>query len=280
MPAENWGTYRDANRKLWEQWTSLRCTPGFQQVEAFLRGEDHLQDFEIEEVGDVAGKRLLHLQCHFGLDTMSWARRGAVATGVDFSPRAIETARSLATESSIEAEFVCSDVLELPDNLGGSFDIVYTSFGVLAWLSDLDRWARVVAHFLEPRGTFYIAEYHPITYVFDDQNETEPRVRHPYFPREEPIEFYIGGQVEYGWPYSMGTVVSALIGAGLQIEFLHEFDFSESQNLRFLRQGEDGRWRLPETQEGELPLLFSIRARGPARPTARGPLGGAEDRAS
>ena len=260
MPAEDWSKYRDANKELWEQWTSFKCTPGFQQVEAFMRGEDHLQDFEIEELGDVSGKTLLHLQCHFGLDTMSWARRGARSTGVDFSPKAIELARTIAKDSELDATFVCSDVLELPDNLDGKFDIVYTSFGVLAWLSDLDRWARVIDHFLVPGGTFYIAEYHPITYVFDDQNENEPVVKHPYFPRSEPIEFRIGGQTEYGWPYSMGSVVSALAGVGLRIEFLHEFDFSESQNLRFLRLDGPGRWKLPETQEGELPLLFSIRA--------------------
>jgi SAM-dependent methyltransferase len=261
MPAEDWGTYRDANKELWERWTALKCTPGYQQIEAFRRGEDHLQDFEIDELGDVTNKRLLHLQCHFGLDTLSWARRGAIATGVDFSPKAIDQARSLADEAGVRADFICSDVLELPDNLEGTFEIVYTSFGVLAWLSELDRWAHVVAHFLVDGGTFYIAEYHPITLVFDDENETEPRLRHPYFPRSQPIEFQIGGQSEYGWPYSMGAVVSALAGAGLRIEFLHEFDFSESQNLRFLRRAEDGKWRLPENQEGELPLLFSLRAR-------------------
>ena len=143
------------------------------------------------------------------------AHRGARSTGVDFSPKAIELARTIAQDSELDATFVCSDVLELPDNLDGKFDIVYTSFGVLAWLSDLDRWARVVDQFLVPGGTFYIAEYHPITYVFDDQNENEPLVKHPYFPRSEPIEFRIGGQTEYGWPYSMGSVVSALAGVGL-----------------------------------------------------------------
>ena len=112
MTAEDWSRYRDANKELWETWTSLKCTPGFQQVEAFLEGADQLQDFEIEELGDVDGKSLLHLQCQFGLDTMSWARRGAIATGVDFAPRAIEIATTLAKESNLDSRFVCADVLE------------------------------------------------------------------------------------------------------------------------------------------------------------------------
>src|SRR5207245_4913253 len=119
------------------------------------------------ELGDVRGRTLLHLQCHFGLDTLSWARRGALVTGADFSPVGIETARALADELGLEARFVCSELYDLPNRLDGRFDIVYTSFGVLNWLPDIEGWSGVVDHFLSAGGTFYIAEFHPVTNVFE-----------------------------------------------------------------------------------------------------------------
>jgi SAM-dependent methyltransferase len=254
--------YIEANRGLWDEWTQRGCSPASFKVEAFRSGADTLQSFEVEEIGDVEGKTFLHLQCHFGLDTLSWARRGARATGVDFAPKAIERARALAAEAGIDAEFVCSDVLELPKVLTGSFDIVYTSFGVLAWIPDLARWANVVSHFTRPGGVFYIAEYHPITFVMDDDpTVTEPRVRYPYWSRTEPIALSgPGGNTQYGWPFSMGDVVTSLADAGFRIEWLHEFPFSESQHLPYLEPAEDGTWKLPRDAGGEIPLMFSLRA--------------------
>jgi SAM-dependent methyltransferase len=251
-----------ANRDVWDDWTQKGCSPASFKVEAFRSGADTLQPFEVAEVGDVAGKTLLHLQCHFGLDTLSWARRGARTTGVDFSPKAIERARTLAEEAGLDATFVCSDVLELPAVLTGTFDIVYTSFGVLAWLPDLDRWAQVAAHFVRPGGTFYIAEYHPITFVLDDDpTATEPRIRYPYWPTTQPIALRgPGGDTQYGWPFSMGGVLTGLADAGFRIEWLHEFPYSESQHLPFLERAEDGSWRLPRDAGGGLPLMFSVRA--------------------
>jgi SAM-dependent methyltransferase len=132
-----------------------------------------------EELGDVAGKDLLHLQCHFGLDTLGWARLGAWVTGADFSERAIAQARALAAETGLDATFIVSDVADLPAALEGDFDLVFTSFGVLGWLPDVPRWADVVAHFVRPGGRFYIAEAHPFAQVFDDgQAATEPRLRY------------------------------------------------------------------------------------------------------
>ena len=257
----------ETNREVWNEWTEQRFTPAFEKVERFMKGEEILQPYELEELGDVTGKKLLHLQCHFGLDTVAWAKRGAQATGVDFSPRSIELAQRLAREVGLtdRANFVCSDVYGLPEVLDERFDIVYTSLGVLAWLPDLDRWARVIEHFLEPGGTFYVAEYHPFPIVFDDEaGIVQPRIRNRYFPGSEPQEFKgeeMGEEfVIYGWPYSLGGVVSALAGAGLRIDFLHEFPYSESQHIRFLEPKADGNWGLPDAVEGELPLLFSVRA--------------------
>jgi SAM-dependent methyltransferase len=259
----------ESNKALWDDWTTKGFSPGFYKLDRFRAGGEVLQDFELEDLGDVTGKSLLHLQCHFGLDTLAWARRGARATGVDFSDESIGMARKLADEVGLaETRFVASDVYGLPDVLDDSFDIVYTSFGALAWLPDLPRWARVVAHFLAPGGTFYLAEYHPFPLVFDEaRGIVDPKISNRYFPGGDPI-VYTGEEVNedfvvYGWPYSLGAVVSAIAEAGLRVEFLHELPFSESPHLEFVVQRPDGSWGLPPQVEGELPLLFSLKATKP-----------------
>ena len=259
----------DANRSVWDDWTEKGDSPAFYKLERFRTGAEVLQPFEIEEIGSVEGKSLLHLQCHFGMDTMAWARRGAIATGVDFSDKSIEFGRKIASELGIDVTLVSSDVYGLPDALDGKFDIVYTSFGVLAWMPDLPRWASVIDHFLKPGGTFYVAEYHPFPLVFEESDSIqEPKIKHRYFPTTEP-QVWSGEEVNedfvvYGWPYTLGDVVSSLAEVGLRVDFLHEFPFSESPHVDFLVQGQDGTWRLPPELEGHLPLVFSLKATKPA----------------
>jgi SAM-dependent methyltransferase len=264
-----------ANRALWDEWTPIHERSAFYDLASFKGGDIRIRAFEREEVGDVAGKDLLHLQCHFGIDTLSWARLGANVTGADFSEKSIDLARRLAAELGIEARFVCSNLYDLPDVLQGDFDVVYTSRGVLPWLRDLERWGEVIAHFLHSGGTFYIHEYHPVSWVFDDSpGVSELRVKYPYFPHEEPLAFPVQGSyadpeaevkqtVEYGWNHSMSEIIGSLLSAGLRLEFLHEFDASASQHLPFLEQQEDGSWKLPAGMEGEIPLFFSLKATKP-----------------
>ena len=144
---------------------SIHESSEFYDLEAFRDGGVRLRDYEIEQVGDVRGKTLLHLQCHFGIDTLSWARLGATVTGADFSPKAIDLATRLAADLGLDARFVESNVYDLPERLEGSFDVVYTSRGVLCWLPDIRGWARVVAHFVKPGGIFFITEAHPIAWA-------------------------------------------------------------------------------------------------------------------
>ncbi|MCG2767215.1 MAG: class I SAM-dependent methyltransferase, partial [Anaerolineae bacterium] len=169
--------YLETNRELWNGWAKLHIESAYYDVEGFKAGGESLHPLEIEEVGDVSGKTLLHLQCHFGQNTLSWARRGARVTGVDFSDDAIALACSLSRELDIEAEFIRSDIYDLPEVLDRQFDIVFTSYGVLCWLPDLTRWAEIVARYLSPGGTFYIAEFHPLLTMFDDAGE---RLAFPY----------------------------------------------------------------------------------------------------
>jgi SAM-dependent methyltransferase len=263
--------YLKANRALWDEWTAINYRSDFYNVEAFKNGLNRLRPYEMEEVGPVEGKDLLHLQCHFGLDTLCWARLGARVTGVDFSEAGIRQARQLASDVGMSARFVVSDIYDLPNRLQGAFDIVYTSRGVLGWLPDLEGWARVIAHFLKPGGIFYITEIHPSVLVFDDdEGVTELRVRYPYFRTAEPLAFKVQGsyadrsarvnqEVEYDWNHGLGEIVTALSGAGLRIEFLHEFPFCEWP-ISFLLPAEDGRYLLPADLDGKLPLFFSLKA--------------------
>ena len=264
------GDYLRSNRDLWDRMTPIHARSDFYDLEGFKAGRCALMEIDRREVGEVSGRSLLHLQCHFGMDTLSWARRGARVTGVDFSPRAIALAGALAAELALEAEFYCCELNRFPGILNRSFDIVYTSGGVLPWLPDLRRWAKVVAHFLDPEGFFYIREDHPLRYIFaDEEGVTEPRVDYPYFHSDRPMRFQGQGTYadpsadissdSYEWFHSLSDVINALIAAGLRIEYLHEFPFAAYRSLPFLAQGEDGLWRYPRHPES-LPLSFSVRA--------------------
>jgi SAM-dependent methyltransferase len=258
--------YYDANRGVWDAWTAAHRDSAFYELDRFRAGESSLNALELQEVADVAGKSLLHLQCHFGLDTLSWARAGASVTGVDFSPDAVAAAKALSEELGIVAEFVCSDVYALPEVLGErTFDVVFTSYGVLSWLDDLERWAGVVARHLKPGGTFYIVEFHPVLGMLDE----EGRIAHPYFHSAEPQEFVEQGSYGdrsstathtlYQWAHSLADVVNALIGAGLRIEFLHEFPYSVHDCEPFFHESAPRRFEVRD-HPGMIPLMFSIRA--------------------
>jgi ubiquinone/menaquinone biosynthesis C-methylase UbiE len=260
--------YLQENKSHWNELTTLHeKSGGMYDVAGFKAGKCTLKAIELVEMGDVKGKSLLHLQCHFGMDTLSWVRRGAKATGIDFSDKAIDLARKLSKETGIKADFLCTDIYDLPSVLDKQYDIVFTSWGVLTWLPDLDKWAQIISHFLKPGGFFYIVEFHPFTLVFDDTPTiTKPEVSYPYFQLDEPLKFenqpdYASGitvkTAEYGWQYPLGKVVTALVNAGLRIEFLHEFPVTCYKALPYLKKDDDGWWHL----EGDrLPLTFSIKA--------------------
>jgi ubiquinone/menaquinone biosynthesis C-methylase UbiE len=243
-------------------------------VEGFKAGGIKLYPLERSELGDVHGNTMLHLQCHFGLDTLSWARLGAIVTGMDFSPVAIAQARALAADLQIEARFIESTVYDLPDVLDETFDIVFTSYGVVGWLPDIRRWASVVARYVKPGGTFYIAEIHPMSQVLDDDpNVTDLRVRYGYFD-DAPVyvderdgtyadaDAKFENRLSYNFQHSMGEIVTSLIDAGLQIEFLHEWPFTVYPALPGATKGDDGYWHLA-SGEGLVPMLFSLRAHKP-----------------
>lgn len=257
-----------ANRALWDELVGVHvAAPRSYHLDTFRAGRSTLKTIEIEEVGDVQGKRLLHLQCHFGMDTISWAKRGASAAGADFSPEAIGLARRLSDELSVEAEFVCSNIYDLPQNLEGEFDIVFTSYGVLCWLPDLPEWGKVINHFLAPGGFFYIVEQHPVGALFSDR-DGELVASKSYFdtgPIEETSDgsyadrnAVLKNKTSFEWQHPLSDIVNALTSNGLRVEFLHEFPFCMFQWLPSMVKGDDGWYHVPG--HDNVPFLFSLEA--------------------
>jgi SAM-dependent methyltransferase len=256
----------ELNRAWWNERVPLHVASDFYDVEGFKAGRTTLRPFELEEVGDVSGRSLVHLQCHFGLDTLSWARLGARVTGLDFSTPAVEAARSVAAETKLDGEFVTASVYDAPAALDGRrFDIVYTGLGALNWLPDIKGWAEVVAHLVAPGGFLYLSEFHPISAVFGDDDLT---VENDYF-QSEPFLYDEAGtyadltaRTEHNrteeWEHTLGDVVSAVIDAGLAIELLHEHDYTLFPRWPLLEE-HDHVYRMPGGKP-RLPLMYSLRA--------------------
>ena len=265
--------HREANRANWDDRVPAHLASEFYGVEDFIAGTRTLTqavDFDRAHLGGVRGRSLLHVQCHIGLDTLSWARLGASVTGVDFSKRSIEAARDISRRSGVPGRFVLADVHEAPEVLAETFDIIYASEGVLCWLPSVAAWARVVRRFTRPGGTFYIRDGHPLAHALDlDRSDGKLVMVDPYFEGEairydEPGTYTEAGveidhTVTYEWNHSLGEIVSALADEGFRVESLREYPFSGYQAQPGMVQGDDGWWRLPDRAQ-RLPMLFGLKA--------------------
>lgn len=268
--------YLKANLASWDEAVGLHVESELYDLQGFRAGRCSLHDIELGELGPLVsdGTTLLHLQCHFGLDTLSWARRGATVTGADFSGEAIAKARELAGEAGLSsrATFVQSDIEHLPERLSDSFDVVFTSWGALMWLGDLDCWAGVVDRFLKPGGVFYIAEFHPYAFLIaDDATPESMRIGYPYFQYGRPQRFDEPGDyadpaatldhtVTFEWNHGFAEVVDPLLRRGLRLDFLHEFPYTiPGLPLDFLEPCDDGLLRV-KGRHDDFPLSFSLMA--------------------
>ena len=260
-----------ANRAYWDERAPLHEASDFYGLDAFKRHPDRLRPFELDDVGDVTGLTLVHLQCHIGTDTLSWATRGARVVGVDFSEPAIGAARRLAAELGYDdgrAEFVLSDVYAAADAVGGrTFDIVYTGFGALNWLPDLERWADVATSLVAPGGRLYVAEFHPFTWVFGDD---ELEVRHDYWEagwfvsegtytdRDAPTTVNEAGERNP----TIGEVVTAIASRGLVVRSLGEHDVTLFPRWPWLEHHGFDTYRQPAGRP-RLPLIWTLLAARP-----------------
>ncbi len=262
--------WRGLNRANWDDRVPVHLASELYDLEGFRAGADSLRPFEAAEVGDVTGKLLVHLQCHVGLDTLSWARNGALVSGLDFSEPAIEAARSLAADLAIDASFVVADVYDAVTALGGRrFDVVYTGTGALVWLPDMPRWAGVVATLLEPGGFLYLVEGHPFAQILDDAQGAN--IVRDYFDdrpwvEDYPYTYTDGPALKHTRSveiqHRLGQIVTALADAGLRIDFLNEHDFDAFQRFESLER-HGGQYRFPAGRP-RVPMMFSLRATRPA----------------
>ncbi|MCX6460987.1 MAG: class I SAM-dependent methyltransferase [Actinobacteria bacterium] len=240
---------------------------------AFL---SHVVQFDLPLLGDIAGLRGVHLQCHIGTDTVSLARLGARMTGLDFSPASIEQARNIAQRIDADVNFVVSDVHDAVEALGGEqFDFVFTGIGALCWLPDVEKWAQVVGALLAPGGRLFLREGHPVLWSIDEERaDGALLVDFPYFQTAQPLTYaeggtYVATDVEFvhnrshTWNHGLGEVITALIGQGLVIDSLVEHTSVPWEALPGrVAKGADGEWQLIERHE-RLPLTYTLKAHRP-----------------
>jgi SAM-dependent methyltransferase len=266
----------ETNRQAWDEHAAIHVMGNTSYpLEAFRAGKAGLSPNTPDSLGDVRGKRLLHLQCHFGLDSLMWARQGAIVTGVDFSKVAIAEARKLAVEVAVNATFIEADVLNLPDAFTEQFDVALSYYGVIPWLGNLGEWADGIARCLKPGGFFYLADCHPIATAIEvPQGESVPRLQDAYFGDGRPMRCEGSGtyaapeaktqhNITYQWQHALQDVLGALLDAQLRLVHFHEFPYSfyekySRPDQKLMYQDEGGWWHLLHG-DGLVPLMFSIK---------------------
>lgn len=260
--------YFEVNKATWNKKVRIHVNSDMYDLEAFKKGKSSLMSYEQKALGNVEEKSLLHLQCHFGQDTLSWSRLGAKCVGVDLSDAGINLAKELSEELKLDASFVCCNVLDTSELVKDEFDIVYTSYGVIGWLPDLKPWGKMIAERLKPGGVFYMVEFHPIVWMFD-YLEGKPIMKYGYMQDEVIYEEYDGTYAnqdskmvskEYGWNHGLSEVVNALTEAGLHIDYLNEHNESPYDVLPDLIKTDSGMYK---TKEQLYPLIFEIKATHP-----------------
>jgi SAM-dependent methyltransferase len=265
-------TWTARNVSTWDERASihLRDASGFYAIDRFRGGEDVMLPIESAEIGRVAGRHLLHLQCHIGIDSLCLARRGAIVTGLEFSGASIEAARSLASQAGLDAKFVLADVYDAHKVLLGGFDIVYVSWGSLNWLPDIWRWGDLVAGLLAPGGYLYLVEQHP---AISTVRERDGRIEPAYAwrtPIESPIvtdaattynedKVTLAHARMHVWEHPLSDIIGSLLSAGLRLDFLHEHDVMPWRRIPMMEPVSDRMYRLPLNQV-PMPLGFSLRA--------------------
>ena len=255
--------YIEINRQSWNSRLESHLKSEFYNLDGFLKGETSLNEIELNLLGNIKGKKILHLQCHFGQDTISLSRLGANVTGIDLSDKAIESAIELSKKTNTNTTFICSNIYDLPKVLEEQFDIIFTSYGTIGWLPDLNKWASIISKYLKPNGKFIFVEFHPVIWMFNDNfNE----IKYRYFKSEAIIETESGtyanreANIEpetVTWNHSMSEVVNNLIKNGLKINSLDEFDYSPYNCFNLTEEFESKKYRIKHL-DNKIPMVYSV----------------------
>lgn len=255
--------YLTINKASWNNRTETHLHSEFYDVKGFIQGNSSLNDIELAMLGAIKGKSILHLQCHFGQDSISLQRLGATVVGVDLSDKAIENAVQLAKETNAAATFICCDIYELPKYLDQQFDIVFTSYGTITWLPDLTKWAEIISHFLKPNGKFIFVEFHPVMWMFDDKIE---KIGYPYFNEHPICETETGTYADktasitqsyVTWNHSLSEVIQSLIDKKLMITAFEEYDYSPYNVFHNMKEVAPKQYKIQHI-EHNIPLVYSI----------------------
>jgi SAM-dependent methyltransferase len=258
--------YKDINKQTWNNKVDIHVASEFYNITDFLKGKNSVPTIDLELLGDINGKSILHLQCHFGQDTLSLARLGAKCTGIDLSNKAIEKAEELNEKLDLDAKFICCDMYDTLNHISEKFDIIYTSYGTIGWLPDLDKWANIITKALKPNGKFVFVEFHPVVWMFDDDFT---KIQYHYHNEKPIIEEYTGTYAQkdadiktdyIGWNHSLSEVIQALLKSGLQIESFEEFDYSNYNCFNETVEFEPGKFRIKHL-ENKIPMMYSLTAR-------------------
>lgn len=257
--------YIDINKQTWNNKVPVHLESEFYNQKAFLEGKNTLPEIDIELLGNIKGKSILHLQCHFGQDSLSMARMGAKVTGIDLSDKAIEEAQKINSVLNLNAKFTCCNVYDTLEHITEQFDIVYTSYGTIGWLPDLDKWANVISKSLKPGGKFIFVEFHPVVWMFDDDFS---EIKYHYHNEKPIIEEYTGTyankeadiKTDYiGWNHSLSEVFSSLLQHDLEIQHFQEYDYSPYNCLNEMTEFEKGKFRIKHL-ENKIPMVYSLTA--------------------
>lgn len=253
------------NRSAWNAKTSWHVESPFYGMEDFLKGKNSLKEIELELLGDVTGRYVLHLQCHFGQDSISLARMGATVTGVDLSDAAVEKANALAKELNVNADFICCNIYDLPNHLDKQFDIVFTTYGTIVWLPDLDKWAAIISRYLKPGGKFVFAEFHPVVWMFDDDFD---KVAYAYHKSDPIIENISGTYADknapistetISWNHSISEVLNSLVKYGIEINLFNEYDYSPYNCFNHTEEFAPGKFRIKHFGN-KIPMVYAVLA--------------------
>jgi SAM-dependent methyltransferase len=255
--------YIDKNKALWNKRTDYHFHSQFYDLPNFITGKSSLNEIELPLLGDITGKSILHLQCHFGQDTISLARMGASVTGVDFSDNAIKKAQELASQLNNSARFICCNLYDLPLHLNEKFDIVFTSYGTIGWLPDLDKWAKIISDFLQPKGIFILVEFHPVVWMFDNNFE---EIAFSYF-KSEPIteteqNTYADREADVNlesvtWNHSLSEVFQSLVTNGMRIHDFKEYAYSPYDCFNDCEKTGEKKFAIKKLKN-KIPMVYSI----------------------